>query len=166
MRTSTVVLSLAAVLAAVPAAAQPESLAALYALGGAVSDTNGDGVADRLNARVVLPGSPSAAEVAIAADLAARLGFETLALDLPFPTDAEMEIAVGDEALSRLGLSGMGDISAGRGAVELHTAGDSVVVAVRGGDDAGLAAAAAWLASRAPHVFRTDANRSRRSRRR
>ena len=156
MRTSAVVLSLAAVLAAAPAAAQPESLAALYALGGAVSDTNGDGVADRLNARVVLPGSPSAAEVAIAADLAARLGFETLALDLPFPTDAEMEIAVGDEALSRLGLSGMGDLSAGQGAVELHTAGDSVVVAVRGGDDAGLAAAAAWLASRAPHVFGTD----------
>jgi len=74
MRTPAVVLSLAAVLAAAPAAAQPESLATLYALGGAVSDTNGDGVADRLNARVVLPGSPSAAEVAIAADLAARLG--------------------------------------------------------------------------------------------
>ena len=104
MRSSAVVLSLAVLLgAAAPAAAQPESLAALYALGGAVSDTNGDGVADRLNARVVLPGSPSAAEVAIAADLAARLGFETLALDLPMPTDAEMEIAVGDEALSRLG---------------------------------------------------------------
>ena len=156
MRTSAVVLSLAVVLAAAPAAAQPESLAALYALGGAVSDTNGDGVADRLNARVVLSGSPSAAEVAIAADLAARLGFETLALDLPMPTDAEMEIAVGDEALSRLGMSGMGDLAAGRGAVELHTAGDSVIVGVRGGDDAGLAAAAAWLASRAPHVFRTD----------
>ena len=157
MRTSTVFLGLAALLgAAGSAGAQPESLAALYELGGAVSDTNGDGVADRLNARVVLPGSPSAAEVAIAADLAARLGFETLALNLPMPTDAEMEIAVGDEALSRLGMSGMGDLAAGRGAVELHTAGDSVIVAVRGGDDAGLAAAAAWLASRAPHVFRTD----------
>ena len=156
MRSSAVVLSLAVVLAAAPAAAQPESLAALYALGGAVSDTNGDGVADRLNARVVLPGSPTAAQVAIAADLAARLGFETLALDLPMPTDAEMEIAVGDEALSRLGMSGMGDLAAGRGAVELHTAGDSVIVGVRGGDDAGLAAAAAWLASRAPHVFRMD----------
>ena len=33
------------------------------------------------------------------------------------PTDAEMEIAVGDEALSRLGMSGMGDLAAGRGAV-------------------------------------------------
>ncbi len=157
MRTSALVLSLVVLLgAAGPAVAQPESLAALYELGGAVSDPNGDGVADRLNARVVLSGSPSAAEVAIAADLAARLGFETMALNLPMPTDAEMEIAVGDEALSRLGMSGMGDLAAGWGAVELHTAGDSVIVAVRGGDDAGLAAAAAWLASRAPHVFRTD----------
>ena len=157
MRTSAVVLSLAVLLgAAGPAAAQPESLAALYELGGAVSDTNGDGVADRLNARVVLPGSPSAAEVAIAAEIAARLGFETMALDLPMPTDAAMEIAVGDEALSRLGVSGLAGLGAGHGAVELHTAGDSVIVGVRGGDEAGLAAAASWLASRAPHVFGPD----------
>ena len=156
MRTSTVVLFLLAALAAGPAAAQPESLAALYELGGAVSDTNGDGVADRLNARVVLPGSPSAAEVGMAAEIAARLGFETMALDLPMPTDAEMEIALGDEALSRLGVSELAELGAGDGAVELHTAGDSVIVGVRGGDEAGLAAASNWLASRAPHLFRTD----------
>ena len=156
MRTSAVVLSFAVLVGvAGPAAAQPESLATLYELGGAVADTNGDGVADRLRARVVLGDSPSAAEVAAAADIAARLGFETVALDLPMPAESEVAIAVGDGALSGLGVSGLADLAAGRGAVELHTGGDSVIVGVRGGDAAGLAAAARWLASRAPHVFRT-----------
>ena len=104
MRTSAVVLSFAVLLGvAGPAAAQPESLATLYELGGAVADTNGDGVADRLRARVVLGDSPSAAEVAAAADIAARLGFETMALNLPLPAASEVAIAVGDEALVRIG---------------------------------------------------------------
>ena len=155
MRTSAVVLSFAVLLGvAGPAAAQPESLATLYELGGAVADTNGDGVADRLRARVVLGDSPSAAEVAAAADIAARLGFETMALDLPLPAASEVAIAVGDEALAGLGISGLSALAAGRGAVELHTGGDSVIVGIRGGDAAGLSAAAMWLASRAPHVFR------------
>ena len=155
MRTSAVVLSFAVLLGvAGPAAAQPESLATLYELGGAVADTNGDGVADRLRARVVLGDSPSAAEVAAAADIAARLGFETMALNLPLPAASEVAIAVGDEALAGLGISGLSDLAAGRGAVELHTGGESVIVGVRGGDAAGLSAAAMWLASRAPHVFR------------
>src|SRR2546429_7902971 len=46
-------------------------------------DTNEDGAVDFVNARIVLPAHPSAAELAAAADVAARLGFETSAMDLP-----------------------------------------------------------------------------------
>ena len=156
MRTTAVVPSLLVVLGmgvVRAAAAQPESLASLYELGGAILDTNGDGVPDELRARVVLADAPAASEVAAAAEIAARLGFETMALDLPLPTDAEIAVAIGDEALSGLGVSGLSDIAPGRGTVELHP-GDLPVVGVRGGDPAGLSAAALWLASRAPHVFR------------
>ena len=157
MRTSPVALGLAVLMgAAGVAGAQPESLATLYELGGAVADTNGDGVADRLRARVVLGDSPSAAEVAAAADIAARLGFETLALDLPLPEVSEVAIALGDDALTGLGVSDLAALASGRGAVELHSGEDGMVVAVRGGDAAGLSAAARWLASRAPRLFRAD----------
>ncbi len=117
------------------ALAQPDSLATLYEA--AVADENGDGVPDRLRARVVLADGASAAEVAAGAEIAARLGFETLAADLPLPETAEVLIRVG-----------LGDLPAGRGEVSLDDG-----VRVTGGDAAGLAAAAHWLAARAPHVF-------------
>ncbi len=138
-----------------PAFAQPTSLASFYEIGGAVEDSNGDGVPDRLRARVVLGESATAAEVAAGAEIAARLGLETLALDLPHPESAELLIAVGDDALAEPGITGLGALPAGRGAVELR-GGDPTVVAVRGGDRAGLFAAARWLAGRAPRLFRPD----------
>ena len=113
MRLSTVVLSLAIPFAglAAPSSSQPrngpESLAALYELGGAVADENGDGVADRLRARLVLADAPSAGEVAAAAEIAARLGLETMALDLPLPDAAPLAITVGDEALRAAGCRGL-----------------------------------------------------------
>ena len=161
MRLSTVVLSLAIPFAglAAPSSSQPrngpESLAALYELGGAVADENGDGVADRLRARLVLADAPSAGEVAAAAEIAARLGLETMALDLPLPDAAPLAITVGDEALRGAGVSGIAELAPGRGAVELHSVGGTTVVGVRGGSPAGLSAAARWLASRAPRVFLT-----------
>ncbi len=136
------------------AGAQPESLAGLYEPGGLIADENGDGFADRLRARIVLAEAPSAAEVAAGAELAARLGLETMALDLPLRSEG-VAVAVGDAALAGLGVSGLPDLAAGRGAVALHEAGGSPVVGVRGGDEAGLAAAAGWLAARAPRLFRT-----------
>src|SRR5688572_811985 len=73
-------------LAAVPgaiSAQQPPDLARLFDLGQLVLDTNGDSVPDLLNASLVLGPTPSVAETAAATEIAARLGFETMALDLP-----------------------------------------------------------------------------------
>ena len=120
-----------------------------------MADENGDSVADRLRARLVLADAPSAGEVAAAAEIAARLGLETMALDLPLPDAAPLAITVGDEALRGAGVSGIVELAAGRGAVELHSVGGTTVVGVRGGSPAGLSAAARWLASRAPRVFLT-----------
>ena len=46
-------------------------------------DTNGDGFTDALNTFIVLPEDPTAAQSAAAANIGARLGFETMGMDLP-----------------------------------------------------------------------------------
>src|SRR5204862_4139840 len=50
---------------------------------GAVRDTNGDGLADSVAARVILPAEPTVEDIQAAANIAGRLGFETTALSLP-----------------------------------------------------------------------------------
>lgn len=131
------------------------SLSSLYGIGpgGALRDTNGDGFADRLGARIVLPDAPSAAEVAAGAEIAARLGFETLALDLPLGDMSGIAIAIGREAATALGAAPGPNPEAGSGATEVLAGAEGPVVAVLGGDEDGLAAAAVWLAGRAPAVF-------------
>jgi hypothetical protein len=69
--------------AAAPAA--PSALSEFFKPGLVFQDRNGDGVIDFVDARLVLPEQPSAAELAAAADIAARLGYETSAMNLPVP---------------------------------------------------------------------------------
>ena len=60
------------------------SLASLYDVTtGAIRDTNGDGLADSVAARVIVPAEPAVEDVQGAANIAGRLGFETTALTLP-----------------------------------------------------------------------------------
>src|SRR5262245_42343769 len=64
--------------------AEPRSLASLFDLAaGAVRDTNGDGFADAVAARVIVPADPTVEDLQGAANIAGRLGFETTALTLP-----------------------------------------------------------------------------------
>ena len=59
-------------------------LASIYSLaGGAVRDTNGDGLADSVAARVIVAADPAVEDIQAAANIAGRLGFETTALSLP-----------------------------------------------------------------------------------
>ena len=54
-----------------------------FAPGWMVLDTNGDGIADFIGGKVVVPTNPGAAENAAAADIAARLGFASTGLTMP-----------------------------------------------------------------------------------
>ena len=63
---------------------QLRGLGSLYEIAaGAVRDTNGDGLADSVAARVIVPADPAVEDVQAAANIAGRLGFETTALTLP-----------------------------------------------------------------------------------
>jgi hypothetical protein len=132
-------------------------LQSVFNTGGMLQDRNGDGVVDAVSAQLVLGASPRAAEVAAAADVAARLGFETSAMDLPLTTPgagASGIVAIGVEGAKR---AGVGDISAslaalapGQGLVVLSAAQRVPVVVVAGKDDQGTHAAASLLAGRLP----------------
>ena len=64
-------------------AATCASLADFFTPGAVFQDRNGDGAIDFVDARIVLARASIAAELAAAADVGARLGFETSAMNLP-----------------------------------------------------------------------------------
>ena len=65
-------------------------LETVFDRGAVFQDRNGDEVTDFVSARFVLGESPTASDVAAAANVAARFGFETMALDLPL-ADAALD---------------------------------------------------------------------------
>ena len=164
----------------------PPALGDFFKPGIVFQDRNGDGAVDFVDARIALADHPTAGELAAAADVAARLGFETSAMNLPvvraLPAARALPVArafqasepdttiesrsaeslalptvfIGAGSLPRgvsldsLGASGL---KAGDGVVSAFTVDDKPAMAVLGGDDDGLAAAAVMLAGRLPHVW-------------
>ena len=140
-------------------AAGPTDLATMFELGNLVLDTNGDGVPDLVNASLVLGDSPSVAVTAAAAEIAARLGFETMAMDLPIMrgvTGDAIPIVIGRGGLSASGLASPGvdptSLDTGEGVVAIREVDGRTWILVLGGDDDGLLAAARLFAGVLPHT--------------
>ncbi len=134
-------------------------LGALFEVGGLVLDTNGDEVPDFVDAALIMGDAPTAAEIRAAAEIAARLGFETMALDLPLerrPAEAGVLIAVGRSGLAASGLISPGidpaSLDAGEGVVAVRETEGRRWVLVVGGDDEGLISAARMFAGVLPHT--------------
>ena len=144
-----------------PATPPPLDLTTLFDLGHLVLDENGDGVPDRLGATLILAPDPTTAERAAAAEIAARLGFETMALDLPLrrgPRPGQIGILIGHPALEAAGLSAA-DFGANTPApgtaptvATLTTPSGDRWLAVLGGDDDALLRAARLLSGSLPHI--------------
>ena len=140
-------------------AREPPDLASLFELGTLVLDTNGDSVPDLVNAALILGDDPSPAVLAAAGEVAARLGFETMAMDLPLSREAtgeEVAIVVGRGGLAASGLASPGidpaSLDSGEGAVAVRQEDGRTWVLVVGGDDEGLEAAARLFAGVLPHT--------------
>ena len=163
-----------AMLALAPATrphAQPAApaldLLALFGPNGLVRDTNGDGIADRVAARIVVPASPSTEDSLAAANLAARFGFETSALTLPLVardvdrTDGtDLAVLVGKDNRYVRDAASRGDVAPsalapGQGLIAVIAAplGGGRAVVVAGRDDKGTLAAAMVLAARLPRLW-------------
>src|SRR5580698_4452345 len=132
--------------------ARVDRVADPFAIGWMLVDTNGDGIADFINGKIVVPADATASENAAAANLAARLGFASTGLTPPVVVPADHDsgggprIFVGRAASAPKGV----ELAADEGGA--FAAGENL--AVIGADDAGLLAAADAYAARAPYQWR------------
>ena len=144
------------------------SLTALFDLSrGLARDTNGDGIADRIAARVVVPAVPTAGDMDAATNIAGRLGFETSEAVLPvLMRDSEtltadiLPIFVGRDNVHVAALAGRGAIdlkslTAGQGLVALveSPVGGGMAVVIAGADNEGTIAAGAEFGARLPRLW-------------
>src|SRR5262245_22844652 len=146
------------------------TLASIYAISaGAVRDTNGDGLADSVAARVILPADPAIEDIQAAANIAGRLGFETTALSLPVvlkapdvtqPASIAVPILVGRSnpfiaKLIERGAIDLKPLKKGQGLLTIASSPlggpDGLVVA--GGDDEGTLNAANELSVNLPRLW-------------
>jgi hypothetical protein len=160
---------------AAPQAAPPEpppDLQDVFAPGFLVEDGNGDGHADRVTALLVLPRNPGTAAAAAAANLAARLAFESygfdpelLRSDDPAAGREGRSLVVVGRAESLLGAAGadparaLADLTPGEGSVTRLPPSDALPAGglwVAGADATGLLAATDYLAGRYPGVWAPD----------
>ena len=133
----------------------PRHLAEPFAIGWMLIDTNGDGIADSIAGKIVVPANPTAAECAAAANLAARLGYGTTGLTPPIvittPDDRRdaprIYINQNDALRSQL-LPDEGGV--------FESGGNLYVV---GNNDAGLLAASEAYASRAPYAWKVPGDK-------
>lgn len=140
------------------------SIENIFQIGLMAQDTNGDQIADVICGHVIVPKSSSAAENTAAANLAARLGYETSALTLPIVVAANGQMAkscptekanlwVGREALPAGGTAlidqEIAQFQIGEGGVFSVTGG----LLIAGTDAGGLLAAADGYSARAPYQW-------------
>jgi hypothetical protein len=141
--------------------ARVRDLRDLFGRGFLVDDGNGDDVVDIVLGRVLLPAAPHPAEVVAAANLAARLGWETTATDLALVSGDDGRSATPTSPLVMVGRaapSPTSPVQPGEGVIELLAGGRWAggAAAVNGGDATGVLAAAAYLSSRYPDIWTVD----------
>jgi len=133
-------------------------LTSIFQLGSLLGDTNGDSVPDAVNASLVLGPNPSVAETAAASEVMARLGFETMALNLPVArgVGSGIPIVIGRSGLQASGVTPPGpaptSLDSGEGVVSVVDIDGRSWIFVLGGDDEGLLAAARLFAGVLPHT--------------
>ncbi len=144
------------------AGSSPAGLESVFEAGLLLEDRNGDTHIDFVSARLVLADGSDPAEIAAAADIAARLGFETSSMDLPLagdPTSGLTSVVVGNAALTRVRIDSEDlflHTESGDGVIALHGEPGSEILLVVSDTPAGTRAAAAVLAGRLPHVWDLD----------
>lgn len=124
-----------------------------------LADTNGDGIPDAIAGKIVVPDEPSAAENAAAANIAAKLGYQTSGLTLPIVVtasaaqSAQTVVYIGRALPAERQAQIVRDfpaLEAGEGAV--LSLGNGLAVICK--DDASLLAAADAFSSRAPYQWK------------
>lgn len=133
-----------------------------FATGWMLADTNGDGIADFINGKVVVHALPTSAENAAAADIAARLGYASTGLTLPLVVAADAASAVGPRILVEKTPYSSGELATLATRLEKDEGGVFLVdgnLAVIGNDSPGLLAAAEAWSARAPYQWKVPGDK-------
>ena len=145
---------------AVDSIVPPSDVRDVFATGYILEDRNSDQVVDFVNIRIVLPASPREAHVTAAANLAARLGYETSALNLGLAEqggagsnryDVPVILIGGDAGVDRTAR-----LAPGQGAVSFLPESERFTrggIRITGYDATGLIAAAEYASGRYPSVW-------------
>ncbi|HEY2942499.1 MAG TPA: hypothetical protein VGN09_08710, partial [Vicinamibacteria bacterium] len=102
---------------------------------------------DFVDGRIVLGEHPTVAEIVAASNVAARLGYETSALNLPVPRGEGAGVAI------VIGRRRDPALKAGEGVVKIEEVAGRTAVVIGGGDEAGTMAAAELFAGRLPYAW-------------
>ncbi len=136
-----------------------------WRMGALLQDTNGDKIVDAVCGHVIVPENPGTAENTAAANIAARIGYETSALSLPIVVQGAPQAVKGCPAANApniwIGEAAVPAASAAavRAVASTLVLGDGAVVAIEGGiaiigpDPVGLMNAANAYAERAPFLW-------------
>ena len=138
----------------------PSGLETVFSPGRILQDRNGDDIIDFVDTSIVLGESPTLSDIAAAADIAARLGYETMAMDIPLGSMEDSSgpaILVGSAAVTRAEVAaddaGLTELEGGEGIVTLAAANGREWLVIAGADEAGTRAAAEAFAGRLPHLW-------------
>jgi hypothetical protein len=138
-----------------PAQQPPGHLADPFATGWMLVDTNGDGLADFIAGKIVVPANSTAAENAAAANLAARLGYGTTGLTPPVVITAAEDKKDGPRIYINQNDAMRAQLLADEGGV-FESGGNLFVI---GNNDAGLLAAAEAYAARVPYAWKVPGDK-------
>ena len=136
-----------------------DRLSNVFTTGWMLSDTNGDGVPDAIQGKIVVSSAPTAAENAAAANWAARLSYGSAGLTLPIvvaATDSAVtgpHVWIGRQAVPAAALQKIRSLTSGleKGEGGVFLVDDDIAVISK--DDEGLFFAAASFSARSPYQW-------------
>ena len=144
----------------------PGDIRDVFATGYVLEDRNSDEVVDFVNARILLPAAPGEAHVTAAANLAARLGYETSAMNLGLTETGGDGSSRFDVPVILIGEGAGGTdelldgptarLAPGQGAISFLPEGERFIrggIRITGYDATGLIAAADYASGRYPSVW-------------
>ena len=151
---------------AADSAAPPADIRDVFATGYMLEDRNSDQVVDFVNVRILLPTTPGEAHVTAAANLAARLGYETSAMNLGLTETGGAGSSRFDVPVILIGVGAGGvdealddptaRLAPGQGAISFLPEGDRFTrggLRITGYDATGLIAAADYASGRYPSIW-------------
>ena len=133
-------------------------IGSMFEIGALLDDTNNDGFPNYVNAALIMSRNPSPTEIQAASEISLRLGFETMAMDLPIHRgfgSSKIPIFIGTESLAEnVSYKYRPDLSvlrSGQGHIEIIEVNNQQQILLAANDKEGLIDAARVFAGILPH---------------